>query len=112
MQDNAGQNGREYRLAEVPHLSVDGCCPETKKVFEVLACFWHGHTCLPFRDVETVSGDTLAETYENTMARLDQILRAGYQVEIQCECEFDDGILHYRLKLETHPLVEHIPPNT
>jgi hypothetical protein len=27
-----GRNGREYRLPELPRLSVDGYCPETKKV--------------------------------------------------------------------------------
>jgi hypothetical protein len=42
-----GRNGREYRLPELPRLSVNGYCPKTKKVYEFLGCFWHGHTCLP-----------------------------------------------------------------
>jgi len=29
-----GRNGREYRLPELPDLSVDGFCPETKTVYE------------------------------------------------------------------------------
>jgi G:T-mismatch repair DNA endonuclease (very short patch repair protein) len=81
-----GRIGREVRLPELLHLRVDGFCNETKKEYEFLGCFWHGHTCLPYRDVETMTGDTLAERYETTMSRLEQITRAGYQVEIQWEC--------------------------
>jgi G:T-mismatch repair DNA endonuclease (very short patch repair protein) len=36
-------------------------------------------------------GDTLAERYERTMSRLEQIKEAGYQVKIQRECEFDEA---------------------
>jgi hypothetical protein len=57
-----GGNGREYRLPDVPNLSVDGFCVETGTVYEFLGCFWHGHTCLPFREVTIASGgETLAE---------------------------------------------------
>jgi G:T-mismatch repair DNA endonuclease (very short patch repair protein) len=63
-----GGNGREYRLPDVINLSVDGFCVETGTVYEFLGCFWHGHTCLPFREVTTASGgETLAERYEQTM---------------------------------------------
>jgi hypothetical protein len=34
-----GRNGREYRLPELPHVSVDGFCPETKEVYEFLGCY-------------------------------------------------------------------------
>jgi hypothetical protein len=46
-----GRNGREYRLPELPHLSVEGFCGETRTVYEFTGCYWHGHTCLVFRDV-------------------------------------------------------------
>ena len=46
-----GRNGREYRLPELPHLSVDGFCPETKTVYEFMGCYFHGHICQTFRDV-------------------------------------------------------------
>jgi G:T-mismatch repair DNA endonuclease (very short patch repair protein) len=107
-----GRNGREYRLPELPYLIVDGYCPETKKVYEFFGCYWHGHTCLRFRDVKTMNGDTLAERYEKTMTRSEQITRAGYQVEIQWECEFDEGILSHHPELQTHPLVEQSLLNT
>jgi hypothetical protein len=42
------------------------------------------------------------------MARLEQITKAGYVVEIQWECEFD-VILAGRPDLKTHPAVEHSP---
>jgi hypothetical protein len=53
-----GRNGRVYRLPELPNLRVDVFCPETKKVYEFLGCYFHGHTCLPFRDVTTMVDDT------------------------------------------------------
>jgi G:T-mismatch repair DNA endonuclease (very short patch repair protein) len=56
----------ENRLPDVPNLSVGGFCVETGTVYEFLGCFWHGHTCLHFRDVTTASGETLAERYEQT----------------------------------------------
>lgn len=74
-----GHNGREYMLPELPHHSVDGFCPETKILYEFFACCFNGHTCQSVRDVSTMSGDTLAERYEHTMARIEQITRAGYQ---------------------------------
>jgi len=52
------------------------------------------------QDVANLSGDTLAERYERTMSRLEQITRAGYQVKVQWECEFEE-----KHELLTHPLV-------
>jgi hypothetical protein len=54
-----------------------------------------------------MTGDTLAERYETTMSRLEQITRAGYQVEIQWECEFEAAILTRHPELRTHPMIEH-----
>jgi G:T-mismatch repair DNA endonuclease (very short patch repair protein) len=80
------RNGREYTPPELPNYSVDGYCPETKIIYEFLG-FYHGHTCQPFRDVKTMGGDTLADRYERTMARIEEITQAGYQVKIQWECD-------------------------
>jgi hypothetical protein len=74
------RNGREYRLPELPHLSVDGFCPEKRKVLEFCGCFWHGHTCLPFRDVPTMCGITLnynASRLVNFDVIKDMILNGG-----------------------------------
>ena len=84
-------NGREYRLSELAHLSVDGYCAETITVYEFFGCYFHGCTCQPFRDVITTNGDTIAARYDRTMARLEQIIRAGYQFKVQWECLFDDA---------------------
>ena len=78
-----GRNGREYRLPALPRLSTDGFCEETNTVYELFGCYWHGHTSLPYRDDKTGDGETLAERYEKTMARLEQITQAGHQVEVQ-----------------------------
>jgi hypothetical protein len=43
--------GRECRLPELPHFSVDGYCAETNRVYEFFGCYFHGCTCQPFRDV-------------------------------------------------------------
>jgi len=101
------RNGREYRLPELPNFSVDGYCPETNTIYEICGCFWHGHTCQPFRDVATLSGDTLAERYERTMSRLEQITRAGYQVNVQWEFEFEEKPV-----LLTQPVVRQTPLRT
>ena len=86
------RNGRQIRLPELPRLSVDGFCRETNTVYEFCGCYWHGQTCLTYRDVTTGAGNTLAQYYERTMARLEQITQAGYQVEVQWECDFDKMI--------------------
>jgi G:T-mismatch repair DNA endonuclease (very short patch repair protein) len=87
------RNGREYRPPQLAKYSLDGYCPGTKIIYEFFRCFWHGHACQPFRDVSTISGDTLAERYEGTMSRLEQISLAGYKFKIQCECEFDQAVI-------------------
>ena len=72
----------------------------------------HGHTCQTLRDEITVSEDTLADKYERTMARIEQITRVGYRVEVQWECEFDETILTRHPELKTHLVVQHTPLNT
>jgi G:T-mismatch repair DNA endonuclease (very short patch repair protein) len=41
------------------------------------------------------------------MARGEQIAGAGYSVEVQWECDFDENI---RSELQTHPLVQQQAP--
>jgi hypothetical protein len=78
--------GREYRPPELAQYSVDGYCAETRTVYEFFGCYYHGCECQPFRDVKTLGGDTLAERYEQTMARIEQIKRPGCRVITQLEC--------------------------
>ena len=65
--------------------------PKPKIIYESFGCFNHGLICHPFRDVKMMGGDTVAERYERTMARIEQITQAGNQVKIQWECEFDES---------------------
>jgi hypothetical protein len=53
------------------------------------------------------NGQTLAERYEQTMARIEQLKSAGYTVKVQWECEFEDAD-----DLRAHPIVRHAPLNT
>ena len=83
---------REYRPRELPHYSVDGYCAETRTVYEFLGCYYHGCKCQPFRNVKPLtSGKALAERYERTLARIEQLKRAGYNVKVQWECEFEEA---------------------
>jgi G:T-mismatch repair DNA endonuclease (very short patch repair protein) len=66
---------------------VDGYCEKTRPVYELVDCYWNRHTCLPVRDVTTVSVGTLAERYEETMFRLKGITSAGYTVNVMWECD-------------------------
>jgi len=86
------QNGRKYRLQELPHFIVDGFCLQTRNVYEFLSCYYHGHNCQPYRDYCTRRWGKLAERYERTVMRIEQIRSAGYHLEVQCECEFDEEI--------------------
>ena len=73
-------DGRQYRLPALPRLSADGFCKETNTMYEFCGCYWHGQTCQPYRDVTTGAGDTLAQRYERTVPRIEQITQAGQQV--------------------------------
>jgi len=59
-------NGREYTPSKLPRLSVDVYRPRLIQFTGSFAVFGTD-TCQPFRDVSTLSGDTLAERHERTM---------------------------------------------
>jgi len=108
-----GRNGREYKLPELPHISVDGYCPETRIIYVFFRCYFHGHTCQPFRDVIAKSGDTLAKRYERTISRLEQITRSGYLVKVQLECDFEkSGIVKQKPELLKRHIVQQSPLDT
>ena len=46
------------------------------------------------------------------MARIEQITRVGYRIEVQWECEIDETILTRHPELKTHLVVQHTPLNT
>jgi G:T-mismatch repair DNA endonuclease (very short patch repair protein) len=96
-----GRNGLEYRLPGLPNFIMDVFCEETKTVYEFIGCYWHVHSCQPFRDTPKMAGDILAERCVKTMARLAKITDAGYQAEVQLECEIDKGMLAANPELET-----------
>ena len=45
-------------------MNVDAFYKETNTVYEFCCRYWHGHTCLLYRDVTTGTGDTLVQSYE------------------------------------------------
>ena len=102
------RNGREYRLPELPQFSVDVYSEEANTVYKFFWCYFHGCTCQRFRDVITTNGDNLAARYEQTMGRLEQIIRAEHHVNFQWECEFDKSGIATQVLL-AHPTVCTIP---
>ena len=109
-------NGREVRPPGVPDVKVDGFCPETNEVFEYLGSFWHGcPSCMPNRDKPIgKTKETLANRYEETMARLQKIRDAGYNVISIWGCEFRKLLLQnpgLQNELSSHPYVKNSPIN-
>jgi hypothetical protein len=45
---------------------------------EFYGCYYHDCPCKNFRDVKKLVGDTLAQRYERTMLRLEDIVKVGY----------------------------------
>ena len=76
------RNGREYKLLELPHFSVDGYCAVTRTVFKLIGCFFYVCNCQPVRDQKTLGADTLADRYERTMARIELISKIGCTVKL------------------------------
>jgi G:T-mismatch repair DNA endonuclease (very short patch repair protein) len=102
------RNGREYRLPELSQCNVVVYSTETNTVFWFVGSYWKGYAGHPFRDVINTNVNTLVVRYEQTMARLQLITRAGYKVKIQWECYFDDAGIDSP-ELIAHPIVCYIP---
>ena len=78
-----------------------------------MGCFFPRVKRQPFRDLETLRGDILAERYERTMWRIEPITAAGYTVKLIWKCEFDaTKIVKKKPELLTHPVVRHSPLHT
>ena len=71
------RKGGEYRTPELHRLSVDGFCSRKRNVDESIVYLRHRHTCLTFRNVNTIGGATLAARYEQSIARLQRKTIAG-----------------------------------
>jgi len=62
------------------------------------------------RDHKTLDEDTLAERFETTMLRIEQIAAAGYTVKVMWKCKFDAAkIVERKNELLTHPIVRQVP---
>jgi G:T-mismatch repair DNA endonuclease (very short patch repair protein) len=108
-------NGREVRLTGVPHVKVDGYCEETNEVFEYLGCFWHGCICISNRRKPIgKTEETLENRYEETKAKLQKIVNAGYKVVSIWGCEFRKMLSENRClenEICSDPYVKNSPIN-
>uniref|UniRef100_A0A1I8ASI3 DNA-directed DNA polymerase n=1 Tax=Steinernema glaseri TaxID=37863 RepID=A0A1I8ASI3_9BILA len=96
-------NGGEYRIETREHkYRVDGYVAEGKKVYEVLGCWWHGHSCannpqdviLNPADQKAVEKANIVrllmgERQARTQARKKDIEAAGYTVFDIWECDIN-----------------------
>lgn len=77
---------------------VDGVCPETGDVYEILGCYWHGHTnsadSCHWEERKMVHPTRRPLTFEDvnvqTMARIDQIRESGRPVHAIWTCEIKE----------------------
>ena len=88
------RNGGEQKvLTEKGHEFVDGFDASTNTVFEFLGCLWHGcPTCCNHQRHKTYGANpdrSLYELYEATEAKMQRLERAGYQIKIQWECQWN-----------------------
>ena len=95
----------------VPYVKVDGCCAETREVFEYLGCFWHVCQCTPNQHKPIGNTDeTLLSRYEETQPRLRKIRDAGYTVVSIWGCEFNK-LSCDNPDLQNEPLCKEFPLN-
>ena len=75
---------------------VDGLIVQPPIVFEFMGCLWHGcpacHKHQRWRQYGANPDRSLAELYEATLAKLERLRRAGYQVVVQWECQWQRQI--------------------
>ena len=87
-------NGKEKRLGP-RQLPVDGFCQQTKTVYQLHGCYWHGHLCHLNRDkqgnfkVENLSnGKTMSELQAETRKNAEYLKDLGYKVTEIYECQW------------------------
>ena len=93
------RNGGEQKVpTEKGEEFVDGLdeTSNPKTVFEFMGCLWHGcPTCCKhqrWRQYGANPDRTLEELYEATQAKVQRLQRAGFQVKVQWECEWNKQI--------------------
>ena len=86
-------NGKKKRLG--PRLlPVNGFCQQTKTVYQLHGCYWHGHLCHLNRNkqgnfkVKNLSnGKTMSELQAKTRKNTEYLKHLGYKVTEICECQ-------------------------
>ena len=91
------RNGGEQKVrAGSREEFVDGLIVQPPIVFEFMGCLWHGcpacHKHQRWRQYGANPDRSLAELYEATLAKLERLRRAGYQVVVQWECQWQRQI--------------------
>ena len=82
-------NAGEVRIPTVGF--VDGCCHDTRTVYEFQGCFTHGcPTCYPNRHETHVRhfDRTMQDVYETTQQKIQRLRDQGYTVVQMWECEW------------------------
>ena len=76
--------GNELRIG--PYF-VDGYNPNTRDIYEFLGCFFHGHSCVTWKNKITQK-----ERYDKTVNRIGFLEQKGYTIHRIWQCEFQKQI--------------------
>lgn len=83
-------NGGEYSVTIGNYtFSFDGYCEETNTVYEFYGDKFHGNLQVYDPDTILVNGKTARELYNKTLWREGQILKAGYNLVVIWESQYD-----------------------
>ncbi|PIC13484.1 hypothetical protein B9Z55_027619 [Caenorhabditis nigoni] len=81
------ENGKSYH--------VDGYNPETREIFEVHGCLWHGcEKCYPNKEVRCPrnKNSKMGELYDRTKVKENDLRQAGYTVHVAWECDIREKL--------------------
>lgn len=82
------ENGGEFTIPDTRYR-VDGFCDETKEVFEFYGDYFHGNPEKYKRDtINSLTGHSMGELYDNTIRRQKRIEALGYKVTFIWESEW------------------------
>ena len=78
--------GKEKKIGPYP---VDGYDPETKTVYQLQGCFWHGHQCWLTKNVKDQKWHKGRQARYDKTIKTGTLIRAqGYRLVEQWECHF------------------------
>jgi hypothetical protein len=82
-------NGREFKIGL---LKVDGYIESKNLVLEFLGCYFHSHPSCTISTETAPNGKTNSLNYDDTILRIEEIKKMGYNVEVFWECDVEQEL--------------------